>query len=170
MILHIFLQRKMVQEGMGQIFLRKIGRGSGSCRQEERMKHKKRRGRLFGWTELLPERTPDEDAHKVFESQIPLFFADELTNRELERFLDHYEVCSACQDELSVQYLIHAGLEKLETGEAFNLQKELGAFVETQRTRLWRRERNGKLTAAYEILTLTVFAAAVAACYVLGIV
>lgn len=106
----------------------------------------------------------------MFESQIPLFFADELTNRELEKFLDHYEVCADCRDELSVQYLIHAGLERLETGEAFNLQQELGNFVETQRTRLWRRDRRGKLTAAYEILTLTIFAVAVTACYVLGIV
>ena len=148
----------------------------GSCghsvlpEREDRMKRKKHRGKLQAWVELLPERTPREDVHKVFESQIPLFFADELTNRELEKFLDHYEVCADCRDELSVQYLIHAGLERLETGEAFNLQQELGNFVETQRTRLWRRDRRGKLTAAYEILTLTIFAVAVTACYVLGIV
>ena len=118
----------------------------------------------------LPEKPQQEDIHKTFESRIPEFFADELTNRELEDFLEHYDTCGMCRDELSIQYLIHAGLPRLETGEAFNLQKELGAYVRLQRGRLERRERRVKLTALYEVFTLAAFAAAVTACYVLGIV
>lgn len=100
----------------------------------------------------------------------PGFFADQLTNRELEDFLAHYDECRECRDELSIQYLIHTGLARLETGEVFNLQKELAAYVALERGRLFRRERNVKLTALYELFTLLAFAGAVAACYVLGIV
>lgn len=121
------------------------------------------------YSDLL-QRPQQEDIHKTFESRIPEFFADELTNRELEDFLEHYDTCGMCRDELSIQYLIHAGLPRLETGEAFNLQKELGAYVRLQRGRLERRERRVKLTALYEVFTLAAFAAAVTACYVLGIV
>ena len=119
----------------------------------------------------FPERESEqENIHRAFEGKIPDFFADELTNRELEDFLAHYDECRECRDELSIQYLIHTGLARLETGEVFNLQKELAAYVALERGRLLRRERNVKLTALYELFTLLAFAGAVAACYVLGIV
>ena len=93
----------------------------------------------------FPERESEqENIHRAFEGKIPDFFADQLTNREL--------------------------LARLETGEVFNLQKELAAYVALERGRLFRRERNVKLTALYELFTLLAFAGAVAACYVLGIV
>ena len=119
----------------------------------------------------FPERESEqENIHRAFEGKIPDFFADQLTNRELEDFLAHYDEYRECRDELSIQYLIHTGLARLETGEVFNLQKELAAYVALERGRLFRRERNVKLTALYELFTLLAFAGAVAACYVLGIV
>ena len=107
---------------------------------------------------------------RIAEEMVSKYINHTLPLNDLEDFLEHYDECRECRDELSIQYLIHTGLARLETGEVFNLQKELAAYVALERGRLFRRERNVKLTALYELFTLLAFAGAVAACYVLGIV
>ncbi len=111
----------------------------------------------------------DPTIHMTFEQQIPDFLADRLSNQGLEDFLEHYDECKSCQEELSVRYLIGEGLAKLETGEPFNLEKELSAYVQQERSRLHRRERFVQLAIGYEVLTLAVFAAAVVVSIVVGV-
>lgn len=109
------------------------------------------------------------DEHKEFEKNIPDFLSDRLENETLEDFLDHYDHCSECQDELSVRYLISTGLERLETGEPFHLQKELTSYVELERSRLGRRERFVHMVLTYEAITVLAFISALAASFVLGV-
>lgn len=111
----------------------------------------------------------DPTLHMKFEQQIPDFLADRLTNQRLESFLEHYDACRSCREELSVRYLIGEGLAKLETGEPFNLEKELSGYVQLERGRLRRREHFVQLAIGYEVLTLAVFAAAVVVSLVLGV-
>jgi hypothetical protein len=93
---------------------------------------------------------------KSFEKKIPDFMADCLENEDLEAFLDHLEECESCRDELSIQYLVDTGMDRLEKGEAFHLQKDLNAFIYAEQERLGRRKR---LTiAAYGLEVITVFA------------
>ena len=112
-------------------------------------------------------RMTQKQAHQEFELNIPGFLKDQLSNDELEKFLDHYDSCRECRDELSIRYLIETGLTRLETGESFNLQKELNVYVKTQRSRLIRRQHFVQMTMIYELVTIAAFAAAVTAAVVL---
>lgn len=62
---------------------------------------------------------------KETEKMIPVFLRDDLDNRALERFIDHIKGCPECTEELSIQFLVSEGLERLETGNNFNLQNAL---------------------------------------------
>ena len=101
------------------------------------------------------------DEHHRFTEQIPDFFQDQLEDSELEEFLRHYDSCNDCRDELSIQYLIHEGLARVESGTAFNFDREMTEYVDTQRTRLLHRERFTRGTFLLEFITLALFAAAV---------
>lgn len=62
---------------------------------------------------------------KEEEKMIPAFLQDELDSRELEQFVRHIEECPECMEELSIQFLVSEGLERLEAGNNFNLQNAL---------------------------------------------
>lgn len=106
------------------------------------------------------EKSAEARVHKDFEREIPAFLSDLLPNKELDRFLTHLSGCPSCEDELSIQYLVYAGMPKLETGETFNLQKELADYVELETRRLHRRR---ELSAAAALLELGAILATAAA-------
>lgn len=62
---------------------------------------------------------------KETEKKIPSFLQDELDGSMLEEFVEHVEHCPECKEELSIQFLVAEGLERLEEGNNFNLQEEL---------------------------------------------
>lgn len=62
---------------------------------------------------------------KEAEKKIPSFLQDELDGSRLEEFVEHVEHCPECKEELSIQFLVAEGLERLEEGNNFNLQEEL---------------------------------------------
>ena len=73
---------------------------------------------------------------KETEKKIPYFLQDELDGGKLEEFIEHVETCSECKEELSIQFLVAEGLERLEGGNNFNLQKELVAKLEDAEHRI----------------------------------
>lgn len=62
---------------------------------------------------------------KETEKKIPSFLGDDLDGSKLEEFVEHIESCPECKEELSIQFLVVEGLERLEEGKNFNLQEEL---------------------------------------------
>lgn len=62
---------------------------------------------------------------KEAEKKIPSFLQDDLDGSKLEEFVEHVENCPECKEELSIQFLVTEGLERLEEGNNFNLQEEL---------------------------------------------
>lgn len=56
---------------------------------------------------------------------IPAFLQDDLDSKELQQFISHIEDCPECTEELSIQFLVSEGLERLEAGNNFNLQNAL---------------------------------------------
>ena len=62
---------------------------------------------------------------KEAEKLIPLFLDDELEDEDLREFMDHVEKCEECKEELTIQFLVLEGVARLETGNVFDLQKEL---------------------------------------------
>ena len=94
---------------------------------------------------------------KEFNSLIQDFLHDRLNEMKLSEFLSHIEECEDCRDELRIQYLIYEGLERLEAGATFDVDRDLADFLELESKRL--RSRQGiKMTAiASEIITMAAF-------------
>lgn len=94
---------------------------------------------------------------KEFNGLIQDFLNDRLSEMKLSEFLTHLESCDDCRDELRIQYLIYEGLERLESGDTFDVDKDLSDLMKLQRKRL-RMRRDIKLTAiASEIITTAAF-------------
>lgn len=62
---------------------------------------------------------------KEFEKLIPGFIADELDYSSMKRFSEHMEQCDNCREEVVIQLLVTEGVQRLEDGRAFDLQKEM---------------------------------------------
>ena len=81
---------------------------------------------------------------KDTEKKIPYFLQDELDGSKLKEFVKHVDACPECREELSIQFLVAEGLERLEEGNNFNLQEELLMKLENAEHRinihriLWR--------------------------------
>ncbi|MCH5340878.1 MAG: zf-HC2 domain-containing protein [Acetatifactor sp.] len=67
---------------------------------------------------------------KEFERLIPDFVSDKLDYQNLKRFISHMNHCEDCQEELTIQFLVTEGMQRLEDGGAFDLQKELRQRLE----------------------------------------
>lgn len=59
------------------------------------------------------------------------YIQDELTDRELEEFLEHVETCPACQEELEIYFMVSLGLRQLDEGSgSFNMKQELEEILD----------------------------------------
>lgn len=79
------------------------------------------------------------------ERLIETFIDDKMDGRQLENFLEHIESCSACKEELSIQFLVAEGMHRLEEGNTFDLQSELLHRLDMAHKRVQRRRMLRKL-------------------------
>ena len=94
---------------------------------------------------------------KEFKGLIQDFIHDGLDENSLSEFLAHTEECSDCMDELRTQYLIYEGLERMESGESFDLDKDLDKLMETESSRLRVRRGVQRTAIGAEIITTAAF-------------
>lgn len=94
---------------------------------------------------------------KEFKSYILDFIYDSLDDNELSMFLRHLDQCEDCREELGIQYLVYEGLERLETGATFDVEKDLNEIVVREQKRLRMRRGLMQMAAAAEIFTVTAF-------------
>ncbi|MBQ7839515.1 MAG: zf-HC2 domain-containing protein [Lachnospiraceae bacterium] len=73
---------------------------------------------------------------KQTEKLIPYFIKDEMDNYTKRQFLAHVEECPSCYEELSIQFLVSAGMQRLENGDTFDLNRELKMKMFTERRHL----------------------------------
>ena len=98
---------------------------------------------------------------KSFEKKIPDFLADRLGNSDLTEFLEHFDHCAECREELSIQFLVSEGMPRLETGANFHLQNELSQVIAAARSKAGVRKRLAILAYSVEFAALTVMLLAV---------
>ena len=67
---------------------------------------------------------------KDYEKLIPDFLANKLDSEDAEKFIEHIEQCQECMEEVSIQFLISEGMNRLEQGNTVELSKELSALIE----------------------------------------
>ena len=73
---------------------------------------------------------------KEAEKMIQPFIRDDLDNYEKKQFLAHVDECASCHEELSIQFLVTTGMQRLEDGDTFDLNKELKLKVHTEKRHL----------------------------------
>lgn len=56
---------------------------------------------------------------------IHLFLTDGLDGSTERKFVEHVRSCSECMEELTVEYLLLEGINRLENADNINVQKEL---------------------------------------------
>lgn len=78
---------------------------------------------------------------KEFTKLTPYWLKEELIGRTAYRFLDHMDSCDECREELHIQFLVMEGTQRLESGESFDLDKELALKVANYRKKLLRAHR-----------------------------
>lgn len=98
---------------------------------------------------------------KEFEKMIPAYIAQKLDYSDLRRFCEHAEQCGECEEELTIQYLTTEGIQRLEDGGAFDLQRELNQHKEDAKRKIRFHGSFLRMGLALEIA---------AVCLILGIV
>ena len=73
---------------------------------------------------------------KEFERLIPDFIARKMDYPTLRSFYGHIERCAECKEELNIQFLVTEGIQRLEDGNAFDLQLELEQRLEETRRKI----------------------------------
>ncbi|MCR5101581.1 MAG: zf-HC2 domain-containing protein [Butyrivibrio sp.] len=86
---------------------------------------------------------------------IPQYLNDELNINELEEFLDHVRQCDECKEELTIQFLVQEGLQRLEDGDTFNLTMELNDMLYLSGKKL--QSRRNLLKFSYILQVLVIF-------------
>lgn len=86
---------------------------------------------------------------------IPGFMKNELKIEELELFLNHIQKCRACEEELSIQYLVTVGLDSLESSNNFDLQSELETALEMAHKKV--RMHHFMIQAVFSLILLAAF-------------
>lgn len=91
---------------------------------------------------------------KHFERMIPSFFEDKLDDDELKNFINHIMTCKSCREEVTIQYLITEGLQRLENGSTFDVQKELDEKLNMALHRIAVHRRLHVMNYIIEILSI----------------
>ena len=95
---------------------------------------------------------------KQMEKLIPQFLDDDLDNQDLSDFLDHIDNCPECKEELTIQFLVRVGMQRLEDGNTFNLVKELERELADAKKKMHRRKTLVLISYILEIAVATLFA------------
>lgn len=99
---------------------------------------------------------------KKFERLIPLFLKQKMDFRLLKQFDEHMEQCPGCKEELVIQFLVTEGMQRLEEGNAFDLQSELDHLLEDARRRVKFHYRFVYLGEMLEVLLVMMVVGAIA--------
>lgn len=98
---------------------------------------------------------------KEFERLIPDFIGRKLDYQTLIQFDKHMENCEECREELVIQLLVSEGMQRLEEGDAFDLQSELDERLAEAKRKIKFHSSFLFVGAILEILTVMILAGAV---------
>lgn len=95
---------------------------------------------------------------KEFEKLIPRFIGDRMDYSSMKRFCRHMDGCANCREELVIQFLVTEGVQKLEEGEAFDLQRELDRRLNRMKRKIRLHRNMIRLGVAMEIAAVCILA------------
>ena len=83
-------------------------------------------------------------------------------------FLDHIDKCPECREELTIQFLVRTGMQRLEDGNTFNLKEELDNLLKSAEKRLKGRRRLVRFSFLLEALVLALAVMTVVLAFAIG--
>lgn len=87
---------------------------------------------------------------KEVEQMVMPYINDELTDRELAKFLEHIENCQSCYEELEIYYTLYAGLSQLDgENESVDMRNLMRDALHMSRMRV----RGKKIFNIYYVLS-----------------
>lgn len=95
---------------------------------------------------------------KDFEKQIPSFLNRKMDYPTMKEFQAHLDTCESCKEELTISFLVVDGLQRLEEGDAFDLQKELNLRLKETKRQLNRNDSLLKIGFWMEIVVVGILA------------
>ncbi len=98
---------------------------------------------------------------KEFEKRIPDFFKRKLDFLTLNQFNKHRKECAECKEELVIRFLVTEGIQRLEEGSAFDLQRELDQHLQEAERKIKIHNRFLRLGEILEFLAILIILAAV---------
>ena len=60
-------------------------------------------------------------------------------------FIEHIRKCPVCKEELSIEFLVVTGLQRLDDAEAFDLQKELNDKINNNEANALQRKKMSRI-------------------------
>lgn len=65
------------------------------------------------------------------ENMVLPYIRHQLTDYELEKFIQHIEGCESCKEELEIYFMVNEGLKQLDSGTgAYNIKEALETAIE----------------------------------------
>ena len=92
---------------------------------------------------------------KEFERLIPDFMGKKMDHYTMKSFMGHLDRCADCREELIIQFLVTEGIQRLEDGNVFDLQKELDLRLEEAKRGIRFRGRILQVVFAMQILAVS---------------
>jgi len=96
---------------------------------------------------------------KEFEKLIPDFLERKLDFLTLSQFNKHRKECESCKEELVIRFLVTEGIQRLEEGDAFDLQKELAVHLEEAERKIKKHNRMLRFGEFWEIVAVLILIA-----------
>ncbi len=91
---------------------------------------------------------------KEFEKNIPDFISGKLDFITMQEFGARMKECPSCKEELVIQFLVTEGMQRLEDGDAFDLQRELDVRLSEAKRKVKFHMAFMKTGAVLEVLTM----------------
>ena len=80
---------------------------------------------------------------KEAKKYIAKFIENNMEDEDMELFINHVDNCPQCMEELSIQYLVAVGMNRLEEGGTFDLSGELHDKLQSYQNKIrFRRQKN----------------------------
>lgn len=77
---------------------------------------------------------------REFENNIRSFIKDQLPDEKYDSFIEHYDKCSECKEELEILYLVHHTINVDEPDNfSFNLKEQLEKHIKEVEDKVYRR-------------------------------
>lgn len=97
---------------------------------------------------------------KEFERTIPGFIHRKIDFPTMREFANHLNGCADCKEELTIQFLVAEGMQHLEEGDSFDLQKELKSRMDEAQAAMRLQGRLKRSGAVLELagMVIAVFA------------